>query len=96
MDEQKMAQHWRRKRVSRSSYMDSAAFPTRTKTRVFLHWKPSRTLTFTRCTGPKFILMSFPAKWCFSKKRMKNIVSQLDLGHEAGAMPERAGVTVNA
>ena len=39
------------RRLSRSSYKNYAAFPTSTKTRAFLHWKPLRTSTFTRPSG---------------------------------------------
>ena len=58
MEERRKAQHWRSCRVSRSSYKHITAFPTRTKTRVFLHWRPLRTLTFARCTAFQFSLMS--------------------------------------
>src|SRR3954451_24396359 len=92
MDERIPAQRYGRSRLSRSSYKHSATFPTRTKTRVFLHWKPSPTLTFTRCAGPKFILMNCQGQRRSAKKRMKSIVSQPGLCQRAQAAAQRAGL----
>jgi transcriptional regulator EpsA len=58
MHECLVAQHWTWRRLSRSSYKHITAFPTRTKTRVFLHWRPAGSLTFTRNSAPKFNLMN--------------------------------------
>jgi len=91
-DERREPQHCEWSRLSRSSYKHSATFPTRTKTRVFLHWKPSQTLTFTRCAGPEFILMNWPGQRRSAKKRMKSIVSQPDLGQRAQAVAQRVGL----
>ena len=96
MDERFQAQLCAPSRLSWSSYKHNAAFPTRTKTRVFLHWRPSRTLTFTRCAGPKFILMNWPGKQRTVKKQMKSTFSQPALGHRVEAIAQLARTHVDA